>query len=351
MIRLQVTNILRLVTCLVFVISIGIVSSPKMARAAGGLNNRFDRISTSAAGATAIHRIGFDITEPAIALGSIEFEFCSNDPLPGTACTAPVGFNALGSTLTQSGNTGFSIDGTSTANRILLTRFPSLPSAVASVYQFANVTNPSNVGSYYVRLSTFSSNDGTGTSVEDGGLVFAITGGVSINTEVPPYLKFCASVVIVGYDCSTATNFSIDMGVLSSVSTSQSSSEMVVATNGEFGYNVTMSGTTMTSGNNTIPGLSSPTASAAGSSQFGVNLRANSNPAVGAEPSGPGTGSITASYAVPNNYKFINGEVLTSSPGSSDNRKYTISYITNISSSQPPGIYATTLTYICLANF
>lgn len=348
--RRQVTNYFRLVTCLVLLLTGTLIIDSKLVFA-DGLNNRYDRLSNSSAGATAIHRIGFDITESTIPLGSIEIEFCSNDPIPGTACTAPSGFNASGAALTQSGNTGFSIDSTSTANRILLTRFPILPSATASVYQLGNVTNPSTAGSYYIRLRTFSSTDGTGGAVEEGGIAFAINTGFTINTEVPPYLKFCASVIIVGYDCSTANTFSINLGELSSGSTSQSSSEMVAATNGEFGYSITMSGVTMTSGNNVIPNLASPTPSSAGVSQFGVNLRANSSPAVGAEPNGPGTGSVSAPYAVPNSYTFNNADIVASSAGSSDDRKYTVSYITNINSNQAPGVYATTLTFICLANF
>ncbi len=335
--------LLVLLSCLLFPL--------RSVLAIGGLDDRSDKISTSVAGATATHSIQFTTTKPAITLGSIEFEFCSNDPLPGTACTIPVGLDLTGVTLTQSGNTGFSIHASSTANRILLSRVPALPSFAVSTYTFDSAINPSSGGSYYIRLRTFSSNDGTGSSVEDGGLVFVISSGVNVSAEVPPYLRFCVGITITSLDCASATSYLIDLGELSSSQAKKASTEFLVATNATFGYSITMSGTTLTSGNNTISALAIPTGSAPGSNQFGINLRANSNPSIGADPVGPGTGNISGDYNSPNLFKFITGDIITTSPGSTDNRKYTVSFLTNISPSQQPGYYATTLSFICLANF
>lgn len=345
------TSLIRLVVCYVLVLVLFLGIYQPHVHAVGGLSSRSARISDSTAGATATYRIGFNITQTAVPLGSIEMEFCANDPLPNTSCTVPIGLNLSGATLTQSGNTGFTISGTSTANRILLTRFPALPLGGPSVYEFANVQNPSSAGSYYVRLQTFSNNTGSGANVEDGGLVFSITSGVSVSSTVPPYLRFCTSVTIVNFDCGTATSYLIDMGEFSPSSTAASSSEMVVATNAGLGYSITMTGTTLTSGNNVIPASETPVSSQAGSSQFGVNLRSNTNPGIGSEPQGPGTGSINGSYNVPNQFAFKTGDIITSSTGSTDNRKYTMSYMTNVNAGQAPGVYATTLSFICLANF
>lgn len=351
MLNIHTTGLLRLVVCsaLVLVSLLGIYQP--IVHASGGLPSRSARISNPTANAISTYRIAFNITQTATALGSIEMEFCANDPLPNTSCVVPFGLDLAGATLTQSGNTGFSISGTSTANRILLTRFPSLPLGGPSVYEFANVINPSNAGSYYIRLQTFSNNTGTGANVEDGGLVFSITSGVSVTSTVPPYLRFCTSVTITGFDCSTATNFLIDMGEFSSNSTAVSSSEMVVATNAGLGYSITMLGTTFTSGNNIIPASETPVSSQTGSSQFGVNLRSNTNPSIGSDPAGPGIGTINGSYNAPNQFAFKTGDIIVSSSGSTDNRKYTMSYMTNVSAGQPSGIYATTLSFICLANF
>jgi hypothetical protein len=126
---------------------------------------------------------------------------------------------------------------------------------------------------------------------------------------------------------------------------------MVIATNGQNGYNISVNGSTLTSGNNTIPPLISGATSQIGVSQFGINLRVNSNPNVGVDPSGPGIGSPTASYDQPNNFRYNNGDIVATAGGVTDYRKFTVSYIVNISKQQPAGIYASTFTYVALSNF
>jgi hypothetical protein len=269
------------------------------------------------------------------------------------ACNAPAGFDMSGATLAdQQGETGFTVDPASTGNKVILTRVPVAPSGVPATYEFTNVQNPSAAGTFYLRLSTHAGIDGSGANIQEGGVALAVVSGLSVAAEVPPYLKFCVSVTITGLDCSTATSFLIDVGEFNRTKASKASWEFVVATNAAFGYSVTMNGTTLTSGNNTIPALAAQTASQPGTSQFGVNLRANSNPAIGADPAGPGTGgSIAAAYNTPNQFRFQTGDVVASSAGPDDLHKFTSSMIANISSSQAAGIYATTISYICLANF
>lgn len=313
---------------------------------------RSDKLSTSVVSAVATHVIGFGINNNTTPLGSIKLEFCSNSPIPEEVCNFPTGFDASAAVLgSQSGETGFIIGPGSNANTLILTRAPSIPFQGDSSYILDNVANPSSVGSYYLRIQTFSSIDATGSAIEQGGTVFAIVGGFDINTEVPPYIRFCAAVTIGNLDCSTATSFFIDFGELRTSQTAKASSEFLAATNAEFGYTVTVSGTTLTSGINPIPALVVPTGSTTGASQFGINLKANGNPAIGSEPSGPGSGSINAGYNIPNQFKYQSGDTLVSVPNSSDNRKYTVSYMANISSGQPAGYYTTTLSFICLANF
>ncbi len=86
-------------------------------------------------------------------------------------------------------------------------------------------------------------------------------------------------------------------------------------------------------------------------SQFGINLRANATPTVGSEPSGPGLGTPTADYNIPDRYKFNSGEVIAGYTAPEDTRRYTVSYLVNVSNAQPVGIYVTTITYVSLANF
>jgi hypothetical protein len=107
----------------------------------------------------------------------------------------------------------------------------------------------------------------------------------------------------------------------------------------------------MTSGVNTLPQLSTPDVSRIGTSQFGMNLRANSTPAVGQNPNGLGlSGVVSANYNQPNFYTFNSGDVLISATDP-DLEKYTVSYIANVSKNQAPGIYVSSLTYIAVASF
>lgn len=351
MATLSTVKTLSLAVLLVFGFSFLLIPGSRKA-SADGLNNRFDKMSDSQVSAIATHLVGFDITNTINLLGSIELEFCSNSPLPNTACTPPTGFDLTATTLgTQTGNTGFSKHPNSTANVFILTRAPSVPSGGASSYTLNGVVNPSVLGTYYIRVLTFSSNDATGAPVEDNGIALSANNVFSVNSEVPPYLKFCVAVSISGFDCSTANLFAIDYGEFSKTQSSAASSEFVVATNGQFGYNVTVNGTTLTSGNNIIPALIAPSASVPGVSSFGINLRSNNNPAVGSEAVGYPAGGPTANYANVNQFMYGDGDAVALSPGVSGDRKYTISYIANVSNAQAPGFYSTTLSYICLANF
>lgn len=316
------------------------------------LLNRYDRISDSATGAVATHAIGFTYADFSTAIGSVSMQFCSNDPVIGAPCTAPVGFDATGVVLaTQTGETGFSIHPSSTANNIILTRALTVPTVGPSQYDFTGVVNPSAVGTYYIRLSTHAANNGTGLTVEEGGVAISANGPLNVVSEVPPFLRFCVSVTIVAFDCSSATSFFIDLGELLANQTKFASAQMMAVTNAQSGYTVSISGTTLTSGNNIIPASATPTASNVGTSQFGINLRSNSNPSIGADPVGPGTAVPTANYNTPNLFKFQQGDAVASGGVSQDYRKYTISYLANISPSQAAGVYATTITFICMANF
>jgi hypothetical protein len=125
---------------------------------------------------------------------------------------------------------------------------------------------------------------------------------------------------------------------------------MVAATNAEGGYNLRVIGGTMASGNNVLPAMNGAP-SQQGVSQFGINLRANTNPIIGQEVTGPGSAGIAAGYNQQNQFRYQSGDVLVSTADPDNFRKFTVSYIVNVASGQPGGVYATTLTYICLGNF
>ncbi len=311
-------------------------------------------ISNSKAGANGVdYDVLFTTVTPS-SVGSIEIQFCSNSTIVIDPCQAPVGFDATGAVLTnQTGTnmTGFSISGSSTANDVILTRPAAGAGAVTAEYIFNGVINPSAEGSYYVRVNTFPTIDASGPLTDHGGMAFSINNPFDVAVTVPPYLLFCVGITVSGTDCTTASGDFIDLGNLSAASTSKGQSQMVVATNGKTGFNITANGTTLESGNNTIPAMNVAAPITVGTSQFGINLRSNSNPAVGANPSGPGTGVPSINYNTPNQFHYADGDVVVSKNIPEDLRKYTVSYIVNVGTSQAVGIYASTFTYVATANF
>ncbi len=316
------------------------------------VENRFVQLETARPSDSGIHRIGFTITDFSTDIGSIWFEYCQNDPIIGAACVPPTGFDASAVTLlSQSGETGFSIHANSDANNIILTRTATTPTQSDLVYELDDIINPSYTGTFYTRIRTHQSEDATGSYIQAGGVALSTAPEIDLETEVPPYLTFCSGVTITGLDCSTANNFFIDLGEFSEFSTTTASSQMLAATNAANGYTIRANGTTLTSGNNVIAALPVQNSSQIGVSQFGMNLRNNTSPDVGANPVGPGTASPRSNYNTVDQFRFVNNDAVAASPVATDTRKFTASYITNISSDQAPGVYATTISYIALANF
>jgi hypothetical protein len=302
-------------------------------------------------GATTNYEVSFTINTSS-NVGSIGLLFCSNDPLEADACTAPTGFDVSNATVTPQNGIIDITKQSSTANSYVLTHTPSVVvPPLTVVFSLNGVVNPSAIGSYYLRIATYASTDGTGPSLDFGGLAFTMNDTLSISTRVPPYLGFCTGVTITGTDCSQATGDYINFGNVSSTRTSSASSQFVVATNAQNGYQVQVTGTTLTSGNNVINTSAFPDVSRPGTSQFGMNLRANTDPVVGADPSGPGTGVPLAPYDTANKFLFRSGDAIADATTTNDYRKYTVSYIVNVALDQPVGVYASTLTYVATGNF
>jgi hypothetical protein len=334
-----------LVILVIFTILIGFAMSTRISA-----DHRSIVVGSAQPSAVTSHSFQFDIPSTDV-VGSIVLEYC-NSPVFDIPCVAPTGLDLSAATLTnQSGNTGFSIDGAnSTANKIVLTRAPVPGIVTSNSYVFNNVTNPSVLGSVFIRLSDYSSIDGSGTFIDKGAVAYAVQTSFLVGAYVPPFLKLCVGVNVTP-NCSSATGNNIDLGILSSSRASAGQSQFSTATNDPAGYVIYALGETMTSGNNIIPALNTPRASFPGTPQFGINLRANLIPAVGQDPFGVGTGAPTPNYNIPNRFVFNSGDSIALSNIPSDYNRMTVSYLVNIQSKQPPGIYATTLTYVATVQF
>jgi len=346
-IRLPVKEILALL-----LLTVAPVLHVHRVEAVEGLFNRRLTLESSLVDANTRYLFQFDYTIAA-NIGSLHIEFCTNTPIPYEPCTIPSGLDVSAVALdTQTGETGFSIDGgNSDANNIVLTRAPAMVTPQTSSYNFSNAVNPDTAGTYYVRLYTFASIDATGPSTEEAGIAIAIIEGLGVSAYVPPFLQFCVGVTITGVDCLTATGSFLDFGTLSENTARTATSQMAAGTNGVGGVSISMIGTTMTSGINTIPGLNVRSPSNVGTSQFGLNLRNNSSPNVGIDEVGAGTIAPTTDYNVVNRFTFRDGDVVANSPISTEFSTMTSSYIVNIDPNQAAGVYSTTLTYVATATF
>ncbi len=312
--------------------------------------NRSVEIADPTVSVTTTHVIRLDIMS-VDAIGSMEFEYCSNDPLPGLPCTPPADFDVSAAILSaESGESGFAIHPNTTVNRLVIARAPIAPTLGASAYTFDSVVNASTAGSNYIRVATFGTNDGTGPRIDEGGIAYSLVSGFSVSAYVPPWLLFCTGSVIPT-DCASATGSGVGLGTFLETSTATGTSQMQIATNGEFGYRIFVLGTTMTSGNNVIPGKLIRSGLNTGVSEFGINLRSNSSPSVGSDPAGPGTANPTSDYNVSNQFKFVSGDTLAIVGTTNDTRTYTVSYAVNVDDAQKAGFYSTTLSYVALASF
>lgn len=325
------------------------------------------------------HFFAFTVPGNSVTVGSILFEYCTtatNTPLSPT-CIVPTGVSTDNVTMgSESGVTGFSaVDGDAGAGtgKVYLTRTAAAIAAtpVAVSYRLDGVVNPSDPNeTFFVRISTFASTDATGSAIDTGTVTASTALPIELSGTMPESLVFCAAETITTSgggvpDCSTATDGDVEFNQLfSPTDTATASSQMAASTNAGQGYVITVNGTTLTSGANTIAPMSTAFTSTKGIGQFGLNLKLNttatSTVAVGAEiaPVSDGTNlkaQALAGYEVADTFKFSNNDPIANSGagglGGTDAQIYTISYIANVPGNQPAGTYSTTLTYICTPTF
>lgn len=308
-------------------------------------------INDSAPGATTTYTLSMSFTT-VTSVGSLDMKFCI-DPIPYMPCDPPAGLDVSHAVLaSQTGEGGFSIS-THTSNHIVLTRTPSVVGNEPSKYVFTGVVNPTyKQHSFSIRLANYASTNATGSPIDVGSVVTQINSDVVLETQVPPLLIFClAGQVSLNCADTGGGNYS-DLGDLSPGETLRAMSQMAVGTNASGGFVITANGTPMAAGTHTITPLTSPTASKLGTNQFGINLVANSAPDVGRDPDGDSTNAVASpAYAQPNKFTYHDGDVVAESPNVSLLRRFTISYIVNVSPDLPAGVYTTTITYVCSGRF
>lgn len=176
------------------------------------------------------------------------------------------------------------------------------------------------------------------------------------NTNDAPYLQFIVN--------SSSTS----LGYLSPSSVATATGTFSVRDYLSQGYIVETDSPPPANAFHTITALSTASLSAPGTEQFGMNLVANTSPAIGAPPvqnpssvfsfgsvtsgaPGPNGTSVAAGYSTANYFKYNSGDIIAASNQSSGETDYTISYIMNISSSTAAGAYTFNQVLIALPTY
>jgi len=138
---------------------------------------------------------------------------------------------------------------------------------------------------------------------------------------------------------------SSNLGVLTTTTTASKTTTIQVLNYLSHGYTLQIVGGAPTYGDHTLATPSTPTASAAGTEQFGINLALNTSPSVGAAPvqdpsSSTSFGVVNTSYNTPNLFMYSSGDVVAHSDSASGTTEYTVSMIVNISNDTPAGHYS-----------
>lgn len=345
-----------------------------------------DRSLTLQAGATdggakpggvVTHAFKFKIPSGA-TIGSIRFEYCT---IAAGTCTTPTGLVTTSGATTLSHeaaiSNGWTLDKTTNGKPFIHKPAAAIGAATDVEFSLSNITNPTSITNpptvpnqtFFVRISTYASEDATGTAIDSGTVAASTNTDIILSGAMPESLVFCTGATIsltVGVpDCNTATSGAIEFNQLfSPTDTATATSQMSASTNAGAGYTITVNGTTLMSGTNSISPMATMTTGAHGVSQFGMNLKLNtivtSTVPVGLEVAVPSNGTnyraqALTGYDTVDNFKYASNDPVANSGnatlGGSDAQIMTVSYIVNVPGSQPAGTYTTTLTYICTPTF
>lgn len=288
------------------------------------------------------------------AVKSLEVKFCSS--LIGV-CTTPAGFSATSSTLASQPTglgsaSGWTVNTAISGSLRILNAANATTSSGALAVVWNGVHNPTATNTTFYGVITTYSDSAWTTAIDSGSVALSTSSQIQVALTVDETLTFCTGTSITGEDCSTVSGGVVNLGKGSTTATSTGTSIMAASTNGSTGYSVTVNGSTLTSGSNTIAPLATGGASTVNTQQFGLNLAgSNTTPVIGAIKTGAGTANATANYGTNNLFRFTSGEIVASAAGPTNANKFTVSYIANIDGLTAPGLYTTVLTYVATANF
>jgi hypothetical protein len=174
------------------------------------------------------------------------------------------------------------------------------------------------------------------------------------NTDREPYIAFSVS------------GGSTDLGTLSTAATATTTAAFAVKTYLSNGYVVQfVSDPPTNNGSNShqLTPLSSPTASSIGTEQFGMNLVQNLTSCTTPAPANFGAdpvqvpdntfsfGTVASGYNTCGKFKYVKNDTVASSTRSTGETDYTASFIYNISTITPDGLYTFNGTLVATSTY
>lgn len=192
--------------------------------------------------------------------------------------------------------------------------------------------------------TNYQSQDTLGASVigEMAGTLYGQTAGATTTDE--PTLTFIVNTA------------SVNLGTLSTSLTRTGTATFTVLNYTSYGYMVQVIGTPPDNGVYTLTGMPAAASSATGTEQFGINLKNNATPDIGADPvqvpdSTFSFGAAASGYNTADAFKYVSGDVIALASKSSGRTDYTISYVANISNNTPGGSYSTNQTLVVTGTY
>jgi hypothetical protein len=233
----------------------------------------------------------------------------------------------------------------------------------AALAQYENSTNYSMNESLIGAEGNFNSASAdykTNPSSDDGGLTLGQSTSAnnqsSTNYQVNP-----------GFDTTEQPGLTIvvnspnvNLGTLSQSLATFATSTFDVRDYTSYGYVVQIVGSTPSNSGHNLTALTTDTASSAGTEQFGINTVFNTVAGEGANPvqvpssafsfgvAGDGTHNY---YTQSDKYRFNSGETIASSPKTSGDTTFTVTFMANMSTTTRGGVYTGNLDLVATGTF
>jgi hypothetical protein len=356
------------------ILALAVLLLPGTALAHGQLQSRSVELGSSLTNASNPIRLHWSSGTAGTVRG-IRIQVCANSPSYSVSCAAPSGGFSASSLAGVGGSlsSGWSYSGS--GNNATLTKASGdsfFASSAASV-NIAGFINPSSIATFYLRVTTYSSTGlSTGSELDFGSMAVSTIRSITGSGSAAAKLVFrVANAASVNCDSQTdipdPTDVTSDFVTLSpnpgSISQpSLGTAQFCVATNAHFGFVVGYHDAALGgpdkgfwNGTHEFP-VANVFTSTPGTEQFGFNLRDNASPDFGIDPDGTGLVSdlTNPNYSTVDRFSYNDtgsSSTLAQKGGPNISSRYTISYLANISSSTPGGLYLAHQIFTCTATF